>query len=99
VSQDITEEPVREPAAVVFMDPAKTIVELIEDEDGLLLTLTDDDARIHFRLPWTAAAGGLVRRLGWDIVNVVPDVRAQTLGYRAEHNAHTGPGVRGPVER
>lgn len=87
------------PTRVVFLDPEKTQVELADDDDGLFLVLYDDDLVVHLQLPRTAAAAGLARRIGWDIVNVVPEVRIKTLGYRPEHNAHTGPGVRGPIVR
>lgn len=85
---------------IVDMDLAGVGVALLDTDEGLFLVLHGgDDTAVHLQIRRNADAWLAVDRLAERIKAQVPEVRIKTLGYRPEHNAHTGPGVRGPIVR
>lgn len=87
----------RGPVQVVHLD-AGAKVELADEEDGLFLAISDDSVLVMVKLPRTADAWLKSKGLALRIERLEAEIRGLTVGY-AEHNAHTGPGIRGPIVR
>lgn len=80
------------PDVVVDLDP-RAEVRLMDAGDDFGIVLSDGGVEVVINLPRTTNAYFLMMSLAQRIRNLEPEVRARTVGYRAEHNAHTGPGL------
>lgn len=88
----------RGPTQIVHL-AANAKVELADEDDGLFLAIHDDDVLVLIELPRDAGAWLKSKSLARRIEGLEPEIRAKTIGYSPEHNAHTGPGAYRPIPR
>jgi hypothetical protein len=78
------------PDVSVYLE-ADARAELVDDDQGLALVLTDGHVEVVIPLPHGPAAWTAAKSIALRIEALEGELRPKAVGYRPEHGPHTGP--------